>query len=88
MAIRGARRRQAVDQGFTLSDHADWPSLNRAIAETGAERVFVTHGQVAPMVRWLAERGLDAQAMETEFEGEAGAEEGLQAEGGSGKEEP
>jgi putative mRNA 3-end processing factor len=77
MAIRGARRRQAVDQGFTLSDHADWPGLNRAIAATGAERIFVTHGQVGPMVRWLAERGLDAQAMPTEFEGEAGAEEGL-----------
>jgi putative mRNA 3-end processing factor len=75
MAIRGARRRQAVDQGFVLSDHADWPSLNRAIADTGAERVFVTHGQVSTMVRWLRERGLDAQAMATEFEGEAGAEE-------------
>jgi putative mRNA 3-end processing factor len=75
MAVRGARRRRAVDQGFTLSDHADWPSLNRAIAESGAERVFVTHGQVAPMVRWLRERGLDAHAMETQFEGEMGAEE-------------
>jgi putative mRNA 3-end processing factor len=79
MAIRGARRRHAVDQGFTLSDHADWPSLNRAIAATGATRVFVTHGQVSPMVRWLSESGLDAQPMETEFEGEAGAEEGLPA---------
>jgi putative mRNA 3-end processing factor len=77
MQIRGARRRQAVDQGFTLSDHADWPSLNRAIAETGAQRVYVTHGQVGPMVRWLNERGVEAHAMETEFEGEAGAEEGL-----------
>jgi putative mRNA 3-end processing factor len=79
MAIRGARRRRAVDQGFTLSDHADWPSLNRAIAATGAERVFVTHGQVGPMVRWLAERGLEAHAMETEFEGEGGPEEGMPA---------
>ena len=34
MAIRGARRRRAVDKGFVLSDHADWPSLNRAIAST------------------------------------------------------
>ena len=76
MAVRGARRQRAVDQGFTLSDHADWPSLNRAIAATGAERVFVTHGQVETMVRWLVERGIDAHPMETAFEGEAGAEEG------------
>jgi putative mRNA 3-end processing factor len=75
MAIRGARRRRAVDQGFVLSDHADWPSLNRAIEATGAQRVFVTHGHTAPLVQWLTERGLDAHAMKTEFEGEAGAEE-------------
>ncbi|MEO5676095.1 MAG: ligase-associated DNA damage response exonuclease [Usitatibacter sp.] len=74
MAIRGARRRRAVDRGFVLSDHADWPSLNRAIAATGAQRVFVTHGSTGPLVQWLTERGLDAHAMKTEFEGEAGAE--------------
>jgi putative mRNA 3-end processing factor len=75
MAIRGARRRRAVDQGFVLSDHADWPSLNRAIAATGAGRVFVTHGHTTPLVQFLNERGLEAHTMKTEFEGEAGAEE-------------
>lgn len=75
MAIRGARRRRVVDQGFVLSDHADWPALNQAIAATGAQRVFVTHGHITPMVQWLREKGLDAQAMKTEFEGEAGAEQ-------------
>jgi putative mRNA 3-end processing factor len=75
MAIRGARRRRAVDQGFVLSDHADWASLNRAITATGAQRIFVTHGSTGPLVQWLTEKGLDAHAMKTEFEGEAGAEE-------------
>ena len=75
MAIRGARRRRVVDKGFVLSDHADWPSLNRAIDATGARRIFVTHGHITPLVQWLAERGLEAHAMKTEFEGEAGAEE-------------
>jgi putative mRNA 3-end processing factor len=74
MAIRGARRRMAVDQGFVLSDHADWPGLNRAIDATGARRVFVTHGHSQPLVQWLAERGLDASAMPTRFEAEPGAE--------------
>jgi putative mRNA 3-end processing factor len=74
MAIRGARRRRAVDQGFALSDHADWLGLNRAIAATGAERVFVTHGSTTVLVRWLNELGLEAHPMKTEFEGEAGAE--------------
>lgn len=73
MAVRGARRRRAVDRGFVLSDHADWPGLNAAIAASGAQRVFVTHGQVAVMMRWLAARGLDARSFETEFGGEEGA---------------
>ena len=72
MAVRGARRRRAVDRGFVLSDHADWPGLQTAIGATGAERVFVTHGFVPVMVRWLREQGLDAQPLATEFGGEEG----------------
>lgn len=41
MLLRGARRRRSVDRGFVMSDHADWPGLQRAIEGTGAERVFV-----------------------------------------------
>jgi putative mRNA 3-end processing factor len=70
MLVRGARRRRAVDRGFVLSDHADWPGLQDAIRATGAEHVLVTHGQIAPMVHWLREQGLDAQGVQTRFEGE------------------
>lgn len=67
MQVRGTRRRRAVDRGFALSDHADWPGLQRAIAATGAQRVIVTHGFEAEMVRWLRERGYEAGAFATEF---------------------
>ncbi len=67
MQLRGARRRRALDRGFVLSDHADWPGLQQAIAATGAQRVIVTHGYVPVMVRWLRERGLQADAFDTEF---------------------
>lgn len=67
MQLRGARRRRGVDRGFALSDHADWPGLQQAIEASGATRVLVTHGQVAPLVRWLCERGLDASAFATEY---------------------
>ena len=67
MLLRGARRRRAVDRGFVLSDHADWPGLMHAIKATGARRVIVTHGHVDIMVRWLRENGLDASAFNTEF---------------------
>lgn len=70
MRLRGVRRRRAADRGFVLSDHADWAELNTAIAETGAERVFVTHGYTAPFRAWLESQGYDAAIVETEFEGE------------------
>jgi putative mRNA 3-end processing factor len=73
MALRGARRRQGVDRGFMLSDHADWPGLARAIRGTGAERVIVTHGYEAVMVRWLREQGYDASAFHTEYGDDDGA---------------
>ena len=67
MQLRGARRRQGVDRGFVLSDHADWPGLQSAIAATGAERVIVTHGYEAVMVRWLSEKGLQASSFQTAY---------------------
>jgi putative mRNA 3-end processing factor len=67
MQLRGARRRRAVDRGFVLSDHADWPGLMRAIQATGAPRVIITHGQIPVMVRWLQQNGLDASAFDTEY---------------------
>lgn len=71
MQLRGARRRRGVDRGFVLSDHADWPGLQQAIAATGASRVIVTHGYEAVMVRWLQQQGLQAGSFRTEFGGDA-----------------
>lgn len=64
MRIRGARRRRSLDRGFVLSDHADWPALLETIQQTGAETVWVTHGYIPPLVRWLEERGKRAVAVE------------------------
>jgi putative mRNA 3-end processing factor len=67
MQVRGNRRRRGVDQGFVLSDHADWDGLLGAIAATGAARVFVTHGAVSSLVRFLGEKGLEAAAMASDY---------------------
>jgi putative mRNA 3-end processing factor len=79
MQLRGARRRGGWDRGFVLSDHADWPGLLGAIEATGAQRIIVTHGSAAVMVRYLSEQGWRAEAFETEYGGdvvEADVEEG------------
>lgn len=70
MRIRGTRRRRSLDRGFVLSGHADWPHLMSAIEATGAEHIRVTHGYRAPVVQWLREKGLDAEAVETRFDSE------------------
>ena len=71
MMLRGIRRRRAADRGFVISDHADWDGLTQAIAATGAERVYVTHGYTEIFTRWLSEQGYEARIVPTEFEGEA-----------------
>lgn len=70
MQVRGQRRRQAVDRGFVLSDHVDWPNLMATIEGSGAEHVIATHGYTGPLVRYLRERGLSAAEFPTRFKGE------------------
>ena len=75
MRVRGQRRRRAVDRGFVLSDHVDWPGLLTAIEATGASRVLVTHGYSAVVVRYLRERGLEAYELDTPFDDQPADEE-------------
>jgi putative mRNA 3-end processing factor len=79
MRVRGTRRRKAVDRGFALSDHADWPGLLTAIRESRAPRVLATHGFAPVLARYLREQGLDAGVIVTSYTDEeetaAGEEE-------------
>ncbi|MDQ2668121.1 MAG: ligase-associated DNA damage response exonuclease [Gemmatimonadota bacterium] len=70
MLVRGARRRRALDRGFVLSDHVDWAALMDTVSATGAECVWVTHGYRDQVVRFLQEKGLQAQSMASQWEGE------------------
>lgn len=67
MTVRGVRRRGGYDRGFTLSDHADWPSLLQTIHQTRASRVLVTHGNIDSFVRYLRETGINAEPLRTAY---------------------
>jgi putative mRNA 3-end processing factor len=67
MTFRGARRRRAIDKGFVLSDHCDWPGLLSSIKETGAEKVICTHGYTDIFSRFLREQGYDARTEATQY---------------------
>ncbi len=75
MAVRGARRRRGYERGFVLSDHADWQGLVQTVCQTGANQIYVTHGQSEALARYLTEQhGLEAMPLKTLFEGEGDIE--------------
>lgn len=60
MQVRGIRKRKNLDQGFALSDHADWQSLLQTIQDSKASLVLTTHGNSATLARYLQETGIQA----------------------------
>ena len=60
MAVPGTRRNRMMDRSFTMSDHADWKGLVKAVENSEAEQVYVMHGFKKPFVRWLNENGVKA----------------------------
>lgn len=67
MQVRGNARRMNADAGFAISDHADWQGLLDSIRQTGAEKVFVTHGFSSVLARYLQENGIQAEEVKTAF---------------------
>lgn len=72
--LRGRRRQRALDRGFVLSDHADFPALEETIRQSGAQRVFLTHGYCSEMAQYLRARGLEVYLWETAYAGEMDSE--------------
>ncbi len=67
MQVRGNTRRRNADAGFALSDHADWNGLLQTVKDTGATKVFVTHGFQSAFSRYLNEMGIEAAEVKTEY---------------------
>ncbi len=75
MRLRGVRRRRGLQRGFVISDHAEWPALLQAIKQTGAEKIYPTHGYVDIFAQYLRGQGYDATPVPTEFGGDEDASE-------------
>ncbi len=80
MQVRGNARRNNVDGGFALSDHADWKGLLSAVKATGASKVYVTHGFQSAFSRYLDEMGIEAAEVKTEYGNDEEVTETLPAE--------
>jgi putative mRNA 3-end processing factor len=66
MLLDKACQKFSVEQGFVLSDHADWLGLLKAIYATGAEQILVTHGNARPLVNYLQKQGMAAKELTTQ----------------------
>jgi putative mRNA 3-end processing factor len=63
MGENDEKRREHIDKGFELSDHADWPSLNQAIKATACERVIFTHGYAHEMAEYYKSLGYQSEIL-------------------------
>jgi putative mRNA 3-end processing factor len=63
MATRKACKQSGFDEGFVLSDHADWKGILSAVEATGASHVLTTHGDDMALIRYLTGTGLDCRRL-------------------------
>jgi len=63
MRIRARARQAKAELPLIISDHADWNDLCATILDTGAEEVWVTHGQEEALVHWASLAGLKARPL-------------------------
>jgi len=64
MRVRARARQRGVTLPLVISDHADWDGLTATIAATGAQDVWVTHGQEDALVHWCRSKGLKARPLD------------------------
>lgn len=63
MRIRARARQRGVELPLVISDHADWPDLQRTIKDTGAGEIWITHGEADALAHWCESQGLKAKAL-------------------------
>ncbi|MDQ0472347.1 putative mRNA 3-end processing factor [Labrys wisconsinensis] len=63
MRIRARARQSGAELPLVVSDHADWPDLQRTVLETGCAELWVTHGQEEALVHWAKGQGLAARPL-------------------------
>lgn len=63
MRVRARARQRGVELPLVISDHADWEDLCTTIVETGAHKVWVTHGQEEALCHFAAGVGIDARPL-------------------------
>jgi putative mRNA 3-end processing factor len=72
MSIKQRARQSGIELPLVISDHADWNELRQTILDTGAGRIWVTHGREDALVYWCHGQGLEAEPLNLVGYDEAG----------------
>jgi putative mRNA 3-end processing factor len=63
MSVKQRAKQSGVELPLVISDHADWNELRQTIADTGAAKVWVTHGREDALVYHCHQQGLEAEPL-------------------------
>ncbi|MGB7077724.1 MAG: DNA ligase-associated DEXH box helicase, partial [Xanthobacteraceae bacterium] len=85
MRVRARARQHGVELPLVISDHADWDGLTTTIAATGAQEIWVTHGQEDALVHWCGSRGLKGRPLDIVGYGDEDDQTAAAEDGGESK---
>ena len=63
MSVKQRAKQKLVELPLIISDHADWNELTSTIKESGAEKVWLTHGRDEGLRYWCKINQIEAQAL-------------------------
>jgi putative mRNA 3-end processing factor len=71
MQVKQRARQRGVELPLIISDHCDWNELIQTIKETGAKKVWVTHGREDALVHYCQnELAIEAEPLSIQGLGE------------------
>ena len=57
MQVKQRAKQSQIEIPLVISDHSDWNELTNTIKQTGAEKVWITHGREDALKYWCEKTG-------------------------------
>ena len=71
MQVKQRAKQSQIEIPIVISDHSDWNELTDTIKQTGAEKVWITHGREDALKYWCDKNGIQAEPLSLQHRDEA-----------------
>ena len=71
MQVKQRAKQSQIEIPIVISDHSDWNELTETIKQTGAEKVWITHGREDALKYWCDKNGIEAEPLSLQHRDEA-----------------